>query len=222
MKIKLLLVNKKYRNNIIEAVNEMLTDFPILNNLNIVIHMRKLDRRLGNSFASHRNIYSRKRIIHEIKLNPKAFFFLGIEKKLESVMDANYANVKDIIWHELGHVLQIYMLMDDRGIEPDKFRYTPQTYYEIFENNEMNAWCFCQHMQQQLSTCRWNKGKAEKLLGGYAVHNSYEFIPECFNNYYRLRNIGILDDYEQETFQFVKMVVDDYKNIIEKVTRSRS
>lgn len=57
MKIKLLLVNKKYRNNIIEAVNEMLTDFPILNNLNIVIHMRKLDRRLGNSFASHRNIY---------------------------------------------------------------------------------------------------------------------------------------------------------------------
>ncbi len=54
MKINLLFVNKKYRNNIIEAVNEMLTDFPILNNLNIIIHMRKLDRRLGNSFASHR------------------------------------------------------------------------------------------------------------------------------------------------------------------------
>ena len=222
MKINLLFVNKKYRNNIIEAVNEMLTDFPILNNLNIIIHMRKLDRRLGNSFASHRNIYSRKRIIHEIKLNLKAFFFSDIEKKLESVMDANYETVKDIIWHELGHVLQMFLILYKNGIDSNRIKYNQDSYYKMYENKKINMQYFRQHMIQQFLACHWNKKKAEKLLGEYAVLDPYEFIPECFNNYYRLRDIGIFDDYEQETFQFVKMVVDDYKNIIEKVTRSRS
>lgn len=222
MKINLLFVNKKYRNNIIEAVNEMLTDFPILNNLNIIIHMRKLDRRLGNSFASHRNIYSRKRIIHEIKLNPKAFFFSDIEKKLESVMDANYETVKDIIWHELGHVLQMFLILYKNGIDSNRIKYNQDSYYKMYENKKINMQYFRQHMIQQFLACHWNKKKAEKLLGEYAVLDPYEFIPECFNNFYRLKNKKIIDKYEQDIFQFVKMIVEDYKNIIEKVTRSRS
>lgn len=203
-------------------MNEMLTDFPILNNLNIIIHMRKLDRRLGNSFASHRNIYSRKRIIHEIKLNPKAFFFSDIEKKLESVMDANYETVKDIIWHELGHVLQMFLILYKNGIDSNRIKYNQDSYYKMYENKKINMQYFRQHMIQQFLACHWNKKKAEKLLGEYAVLDPYEFIPECFNNFYRLKNKKIIDKYEQDIFQFVKMIVEDYKNIIEKVTRSRS
>ena len=51
----------------------------------------------------------------------------------------------------------------------------------------------------------------------YLGENAYipdEFLPECFNNYYRLKDKIKLDINEQEIFEFVKAVVEDYKRYI--------
>lgn len=53
-------------------------------------------------------------------------------------------------------------------------------------------------------------------LGSYAADDSFEMLPECFNNYYRLKEKGHLDTVEQKTYAFVKEVIDDYKKYIPK------
>ena len=60
----------------------------------------------------------------------------------------------------------------------------------------------------------WHNDKVKHFLGSYAINVPAEFILECFNNYYRLKNKINLDEYEQELFRFVSVVNDCKKYIL--------
>jgi len=213
MRINNLFVNKKYKKDIYNAVDEVLLDFPILNEINIVIHMKSLNRRLKASFASHRNNYGNKRIQQEIKLNPRAFLFSDIEQKLLCVRDANYETVKDIIWHELGHCTQIYLLCDYYKLNMNDYCDNIDYFYMTLNNN--NRQCFVHHMNYYLQLSQLTKNKIRQLLGEYAVEEPAEFIPECFNNYYRLINKPELSKIEQEILKFVELIIKDLKKYLQ-------
>lgn len=53
-----------------------------------------------------------------------------------------------------------------------------------------------------------------QLLGNGAMQNPNEILPECFNNFYRLKNKANLDAVDQEIYEFTKAIVEDYKKYI--------
>lgn len=213
MKVNLKFVSKKHIDFIYTAINEILFDFPILYNYNIIIHMKLLNKNYKESFASHRLIYG-KHLIQEIKLNPKIFLFSNIENKFKSVYEANYETVKDIIWHELGHCLQIAILCNFYNLNLTEYSKNKKIFFNHLENKQTNRICYKQHMDYWFSKFNWDYTKANYFLGSYAIKYPEEFIPECFNNYYRLRTKSFFNNTEQETYQFVSTVINNYKNYI--------
>ena len=212
MKIKLLFVRREYRKDIRDAVDEIVLDFPVLNDRVHIIHIWRLSPELRFSFASHKEVRVKKRVVSEIKLNPKAFMHPYIDNKFRTTAEANYESVKDVIWHELGHSLQIYKLCDYHGVSPENNQL--ESLASVLRDEESNIRCYKEHTNHFLSKFGWSTTTGKQRLGVYAINNPEEFIPECFNNYYRLRSKSKLSGAEQETFKFVKAVIEDYKNYI--------
>ena len=219
MKINLMFVYKEYKQDIYEAIENFLSDFPMLNNRDIYIHMCFLDRRLKRSFASCRNNYGMFKIRQEIKLNPAAFLFPDIKFKLMSVMTANYKTVKDIIWHELGHTLQIYFMLEYCNLNMKYYVLLQPWFRYKLGNWDTIQKCFKEHMERHMSQSDWDYQKTKRLLGTYCCENPEEFIPECFNNFYRLKNKNNLSNVEQQIYTFTKSVIEDCKKHLLKTTK---
>lgn len=60
----------------------------------------------------------------------------------------------------------------------------------------------------------WGYMEIKEHMGGYAANDPWEMLPECFNNYYRLKAKDKLSIVEEETYEFVKRIVDDYRRYI--------
>ena len=62
-----------------------------------------------NCFATSKPLFS-FHMKYEIKLNLIAFSYPGINDKIQNTYDSNYRSIKSIIYHEIGHVLQLFYI----------------------------------------------------------------------------------------------------------------
>lgn len=215
MKTQLYFLYLKYRKEIYKTLKLLIKEYPIIQD-NIKIIKIKIPKKSKECFASQYFVYDKK-IQSIIKLNPKAFCFPYIERKFKETQDANYYSIQDIICHEVGHCLQLYLLCKEYNLDLNTYSYSQRNkFHDILENDDENLKCYTKHMQLYLKRFNWNKQIASCYLGKYAIYNPEEFIPECFNNYYRLRNQANLDTKQLRLFNFVKTVVEEYQEFIPK------
>lgn len=220
MKINLMFVRKNYRPEIISAINLMCEEFPVLENIVKVVHVRFLPRYFKRSFATAAILGFRKKCIqYEIKLNPYAFSFYGIMFKIFSVEGANYCSIQDIIIHEFGHCLQLFIVADKLGIDILHYKWRKWRKYKELTSEKTKEF-YKSFFEDYYNRFGWSKDDAINYLWTSAVQNPWESLPECFNNYYRLRlRYPDLTPMELETYRFTKMVVDEYRSYIPAINK---
>lgn len=215
MKVQLYFLYPKYKKEIYETLKLLIKEYPIIQD-NIKIIKTKIPKRNKKCFASQYFVYDKK-IQSIIKLNPKAFCFPFIKRKFKETQNANYYSVQDIICHEVGHCLQLYILCKKYNLNLNTYNYSERNkFYDILEDDNKKLECFNEHMFSYFKRFNWNKQIASYYLGKYAIYNPEEFIPECFNNYYRLKNQTNLDTKQFILFNFVKTVIEEYQEFIPK------
>lgn len=186
------------------ALKRCVTDYPILEQLIANVHVENLSGEFEDRFATCKLLND---IRYEIKLNSEAFSYSGIEIRLKITSDSIYESIQDIITHEVGHALQVFYLKK----KVNKKIYKKSKYKGICSVNSEFYWkvYMIKILLYKRKNCSW--------IINYLGENAYipdEFLPECFNNYYRLKDKIKLDINEQEIFEFVKAVVEDYKRYI--------
>lgn len=214
MRINLFLVYPKYRKDIREAVREMTDEYPILKKIIKIIHVKRMNEDFKYCFATSVSLWGRKHL-YEIKLNPQAFMNSNINILLHSVSKAHCVSVKSVIYHEIGHCLQLYMLCNKFGIDLKDYKFHDYKKYMVLESEEAEA-CYREYFEKYFRKYGWNQKKIIYYLGAYAADNPWELLPECFNNYYCLRKKKELNKYELEVCEFTKEIVEDYKKFIPK------
>lgn len=214
MKVNLLFVYKDYKKDIRDAIDDFLVDFPTVQDNNISIFAHKMNDGFTNCFASHRNFYGGMNIRQEIRLNSAVFSKPLIKWYLVATNDANYDSVKDIIWHELGHSLQLYLVSCYCGINLHEYKGKRSALKNLLENSQKNSNCYSQHKKYCLNKFGWNNRLVKQFLGASANTHVDEFFPECVNNFYRLKNKTHLTADEQFTLEFVRNVITDFKQYI--------
>lgn len=209
LKIKLKQIYFEYLESVLEAINEMLSEYPVSSDLVKVIHIRKLKREYEHSFATAKDvgIYNLK---YEIKLNKTAFTMPEIQKRLNSTSGAYYYSIKSIIYHEFGHCLQLFMPFEQMGISLKKYTYRYiQNHFIV--TMKMIKDEYIRYFHNFFMLFNWNYDDVCKYLGVYAAENPMELLPECFNLYYSLRNIESRNESDEKRYQFSKAVIEDYK-----------
>ena len=208
-------IRREYKNHIRDAIKTFKSEYPVINEIVKVIHCKKVGRGMEYCFATTRIIWGFK-LRFEIKLNPKAFSRTGIRDKFLLTDGANYESVEDIIYHELGHCLQIFMLCKEWNLNLKKYNYFNYFKYKELNRSKKAINTYTDYIGKFLIRFDWNQEKAALHLGTYAAENPWEILPECYNNYYRLNGKYILNPIEKETYEFVKTVIEDYKKYIPK------
>ena len=206
-------IRREYRQQVEKAITIFATDFPIIKQIVKIIHCKKVGKGKEYCFATSRISWG-LRFGYEIKLNPKAFSKPEIDNKFKMTFNANYESISDVIYHELGHCLQPFILCYKFELDLKKY-----CYFNYIEYSELNGGLqalkiYAEYFSKFMKRFGWNHKDIEKYLGKYAASDCWEMLPECFNNYYRLKNKKYLDISEQKTYKFVKAVVEDYKKYV--------
>lgn len=215
MKINLKRIYAEYKTDVLDAINEMINEYPIIQETIKVLWIKKMTLKNQNKFATSFPMYERK-LQYEIKLNPKAFSKPKIFEKFISVRtSAYYYTVKNIIYHEVGHSLQHFLPCARYGLDLCKYNYfNYRKYRDVLESSKTSE-CYEKYLAKFLVQFGWSKNQFAAYFGTYAMENSMEILPECFSNYYHLKSkypkfaLG-----EQETYEFAKTVVEDYKKYV--------
>lgn len=215
MKYSKFRIKRAYRKEIEYAINKFMTDYPVTDEIVKIMHCRKVSKDNEDSFATTKIILG-EGIHYEVKLNPKVFSSANIRTKLQSVTGANYESISDIIYHEFGHCLQAFMLCSKWNLSIEDCTYDNFYKYKPLDNCKQSVDEYTDYFKPFIKQFGWNRDKVVMHLGSYAADDSFEMLPECFNNYYRLKEKEHLDTVEQETYAFVKEVIDDYKKYIPK------
>ena len=107
------------------------------------------------------------------------------------------------------------MLCDYYNLDLRQYQNQRQEFLKIVLNEKLTSACYERHRNNYLKRFKWTYDKAISSLGYHAIQKPNEFIPECFNNYYRLKSKSSLSASEYDTYEFVKAVVEDYKIYIQ-------
>lgn len=209
-------IRQEYWEEIEKAITVFKTDFPVVEQMVKIIHCKEVAKEHEYSFATSRISEGRK-IRYEIKLNPLAFSEPEIEdkfKKVRKAAKANYESISDIIYHEFGHSLQPFLLCRKWRLKLEKYNWYNFRKYEKLDKSPEAIETYEEYFSKFIKEFGWNHEKIEKHLGSYATNNCWEMLPECFNNYYRLKDKECMGRLEQETYKFVSVVVEDYKKYI--------
>lgn len=206
-------IRSEYKQQVEKAISVFITDYPIIKQMVKIIHCKKVGRGMEYCFATSRISWG-LRFGYEIKLNPKAFSKPEIKNKFKMTYDANYESISDVIYHELGHCLQPFILCDKWELDLKKYYYFNYIKYAELEAGPKAVKVYEEYFCTFMKKIGWNHKEIENHLGKYAASDWWEMLPECFNNYYRLKEKNYLDATEQETYKFVKAVVEDYKKYV--------
>lgn len=198
-----------YKTEIIAAVEKCKALYPVLKNLIRRIYVTKMSIEFLYSFASCQTIFGRI-IQYDIKLNIDAFGEPHLQEKLDSTVDSVNESIEDIIAHEIGHALSIFIILNKLHLKLDRCGK-----HLIFRDPIINHLLYYVIYRKYFKKFGKDKDQIEKMLGSYATHNIFELLPECFNYYFRLKRRGPLF-FEKETYDFVSMVVTDYEKFIPK------
>lgn len=195
--------------DISSAVQEMLAEYPVLKKMIKIIHLKKMNKGFETCFATSQIIYGFS-LKYEIKLNPIVFSKPNIQNFLNNVYESHYYSIKDIIYHEMGHCLQLFMLCETYKLSLNKYNYFNAYKYGmlIYEKGEKE---FKNYFDKFFKMYNWDYCVASKHLGIYAIDNPLELLPECFNNYYSLKCKSNRTKEEEITLNFTKTIIDDYK-----------
>lgn len=213
MEVELRGIYKEYEQEVIDTINKMVEEYPVLNEVVKIIHIENVPEQFKDCFAVSRFIPENK-IQYEIKLNPVVF---GKENLLTHLHMARprsyYFDASDIIVHELAHSLQIFYLCHRMNINIKKYKYFWRMKYKLLVSKKAEKHCK-EYFIPFFEKFEWTDDIIKNRLGTYAHQNATELLPECFNNYYHLRKVKEFASGEQETYEFVKAVVEDYKKYI--------
>lgn len=214
MKVEINDIYKDYEQEVLKAIEMMQQEYPVLNEIIKIIHLEKMDKRFRQCFASSKIIYSSK-IEFEIKLNPEAFCKPNINFKFLSTRPtAYYFTVKDIIVHELAHALQIFYLCSQMNIDITKYKYFWRIKHRKIISPKAAVY-FKTYFKQFFYKYQWTDNMIESYLGSYAFNNPMELLPECFNNYYHLKDIyPNFSDEEKKIYELTQNIIEDYKKYI--------
>ncbi len=216
MKINLSGIYPEYKKDLLEAVDEMVSIYPVLRKVIKIIHLKKPGKKFKHSFATTSSIWGMK-LQYEIRLNPAAFKKPDIRWKFISARPAAYYyTVKDVIYHEIGHCLQHFMPCEKFNLDIDKYNGFNYKKYSILISESYDE-CYREYFNTFLSLFNWNDSHINACFGNYAAENILEILPECFNNYYNLKNqYPELNEAERGAYEFAKAVIEDYKKYIPK------
>lgn len=209
MDVELAGVNEEYRTEIENTIKLMQYEYPVLQEIIGIIHLSNTTIR--DTYASCRLI-CKKKLYYEIQLNNKYLSKADIEHEFSKdriMYEANYYSLQDIIIHEMGHALQGFYLCKKLHINLKLYKFFYRINFTLLENENKVDRIWTKYFSKFE-----NINYKLQLLGNGAMQNPKEILPECYNNYYRLKNKSKLDVVEQETYEFVKAVVDDYKKYI--------
>lgn len=209
LKIRLKGIYQDYMQDVMDAINEMLYEYPILEKMIKIVHLRVMKEEFRNCPATSRELWGYK-LKYEIKLNPEAFAKPDIYFLFSITSGAYYYSVKSIIYHEIGHCLQLFMPFKKQGLSLKSFNYfNAQKYYKIPRNKIESE--YKNYFKSFYILFNWDEHDILTYLGSYAASSPMELLPECFNLYYSLRNIPKRNEVDEERYQFSKAVVEDYK-----------
>lgn len=202
------ITNEEYKKEILDTINLLTIDYPILKEDIDVIHVKY--PLCGDAVASHYFLYNKK-IESKINLNPDYFESPYLENILKDKTYSQCTTIKGYISHEIGHALQLYILCKKLKLDLKKYK---QFKYIIFmrklENKKLKEKYCEEFMNYHLNRFDWNKKKASQYLGTYNINNSDEFFPDCFGLYYELKDKKELNNKEMIILNFVKEVVKDF------------
>lgn len=217
MKVDLKKIYAEYKTDVLDAIDEMINEYPIIQGTIKALWIKRMPRGNRNGFASSTLLYGRK-LQYEIKLNPQAFEKPNIfEKFITARGSAYYYTVKNIIYHEVGHSLQHFLPCERYGLELCRYNYFNYRKYRDVLESAKTSECYEKYLDKFLLQFGWSKNEFAAYFGTYAVENPMEVLPECFSNYYYLKNK--YPDFargEQEAYRFAKMVIEDYRKYIPK------
>lgn len=213
MIIKLSGIYADYEKEVIDTIEMMVQEYPILEDIIEIIHIKEMTKSFENRFATSRLKYQ-SIPKYEIKLNPEAFSKPDIYNKFFMTRgDAYYYNVSDIIVHELTHPLQFFYLCKSMHINPSNYKQFWKIKYRILCSYKAGI-IFKKYFNEFFKQFNWDDATIINRLGRYAYKDPMELLPECFNNYYHLKNVSVFASGEEDTFEFTKMIVNDYKKYI--------
>ena len=99
----------EYKEEVMDAIQFMKHEYPIIDKIIKRIYIGKMSVHFENCFATSKPLFS-FHMKYEIKLNLIAFSYPGINDKIQNTYDSNYRSIKSIIYHEIGHVLQLFYI----------------------------------------------------------------------------------------------------------------
>lgn len=202
-----------YEKEVVDTIEMMVKEYPILEDIVEIIHIQKMQKGHERRFATCCFLYQ-KTPKYEIKLNPEAFSNPDIYTKFFMTRGgAYYYNVSDVITHEMAHPLQFFYLCKSLNINPNNYKWFWRFKYK-FLCSRIADQSFQKYFDAFFEQFNWDSDTIINRLGSYAYDNPMELLPECFNNYYHLKNVKEFVSGEQDTFEFVKAVVEDYKKYI--------
>lgn len=205
-------IYSEYIAEIEDAMQIMTSEYTVLGELVSKVYISKMSKKYKYTFATSK-LYFTNKIRYDIKLNYLAFAKPNISQKFLNTTAAHYYSVKDIIYHELGHTLQIFLVLNRLNIPIKKGYFYWLTKSYLFDEKQI-AIMWKDFIDNFLISYNYDYNDIMYLIGLYAAENVYEVLPECFNNYYRLREKTKLSPYELNVLVFTKAFIKEYNKYI--------
>lgn len=195
----------EYKEEVMVAIQFMKNEYPIIDKIIKRIYIGKMSVHFENCFATSKPLLS-FHMKYEIKLNPIAFSNPGINEKIQNTYDSNYRSIKSIIYHEIGHVLQLFYICHIYKLD---FRHV--NYFRI-------VWLSTKHdtlMKKYFQSHNLSDDMILHYLGKSAFSDIWEVLPECYNNYYDFKvSEKPLNYFNSQAFSIVERIITDYKKYI--------
>lgn len=209
MKIRLQGIYPYYESDIKDALREMLVEYTALKKIIKVVLLKEMKEEFAYAFATSTELWGNK-LQYEIKLNPEAFSKPDICSLFAMTSGAYYYSVKSIIYHEIGHCLQLFMPYEKLGLPLKKYnRFSAKKYYTT--SRSLIEKEYLSYFKSFYDLFQWNEDDIITHLGFYASEKPMELLPECFNLYYSLKNKAHRNKMEEERYQFSRTVIENYK-----------
>lgn len=215
MKINLDKVLNEYKQDILEAIYTMEKEYPVIKKMIRNIAVKPLATEFQYCFATTKLIFGRK-LQFDIKLNPKAFSRGNIYEKFLYTFNAFYYSPKDIIYHEIAHVLQTFLICEKLNIQiKSGFIYWSINKYKFNYNSQQKI--LHSFINEVFSKYHFQGDIIVQILGSYAQCNVLEVVPESYNNYYRLKSkYPNLTSKEHDIYKFTRVIINELNRYIPK------
>lgn len=103
-----------------DAIRKMLVEYTALKKIIKIVYLQEMKEEFADAFATSTELWGNT-IQYEIKLNPEAFMKPDIESLFAKTSGAYYYSVKSIVYHEMGHCLQLFMPYEKLGLPLKKY-----------------------------------------------------------------------------------------------------